>query len=102
MTRGEEGFRYDAFSYADRDPDSTWVWETLIPRLEREGLRVVVSGSSRDPGVPLVVNSERGFSKPSGRWSYCLRRTLTTTWQISRTWRRSPLVSKKALTASCP
>ena len=61
-TRDEEGFRYDAYlSYADRAPDSTWVWETLIPRLEREGLRLVVSGTSRDPGVPLVVNSERGI-----------------------------------------
>ena len=61
-TTDEEGFRYDAYlSYADRDPDSTWVWETLIPRLEREGLRVIVSGASRDPGVPLVVNSERGI-----------------------------------------
>ena len=60
----KEEFRYDAYlSYADRDPDSTWVWETLIPRLEREGLRVVVSGASRDPGVPLVVNSERGIQR---------------------------------------
>jgi hypothetical protein len=64
VTRDGEGFRYDAYvSYADRDPDSTWVWETLIPRLEREGLRVVVSGASRDPGVPLVVNSERGIQQ---------------------------------------
>jgi hypothetical protein len=64
VRRGEEGFRYDAYlSFADRDPDSTWVWETLIPRLEREGLRVVVSGASRDPGVPLVVNSERGIQQ---------------------------------------
>ena len=64
MTRDEEGFRYDAYlSYADRDPDSIWVWETLIPRLEREGLKVVVSGASRDPGVPLVVNSERGIQQ---------------------------------------
>ena len=60
----EEGFRYDAYlSYADRAPDSTWVWETLIPRLEREGLKVVVSGASRDPGVPLVVSSERGIQQ---------------------------------------
>lgn len=61
-TADEEGFRYDAYlSYADRHPESTWVWETLIPRLEREGLRVIVSGASRDPGVPLVVSSERGI-----------------------------------------
>src|ERR1700722_8072872 len=63
-TRDAAGFRYDAYlSYADQDPDSTWVWETLIPRLEREGLRVIVSGDSRDPGVPLVVNSERGIQQ---------------------------------------
>jgi Caspase domain/TIR domain len=64
VTRDEEGFRYDAYlSYADREPDSAWVWETLIPWLEREGLRVVVSGASRDPGVPLIVNSERGIQQ---------------------------------------
>jgi len=62
--RDEDGFRYDAYlSYADRDPDSLWVWETLIPRLEREGLRIVISGASRDPGVPLVVSSERGIQQ---------------------------------------
>jgi hypothetical protein len=60
--RDEEGFRYDAYlSYVDRAPDSTWVWETLIPRLEREGLRLAVSGASPDPGVPLVVGIERGI-----------------------------------------
>jgi hypothetical protein len=37
------------------------VWETLIPRLEREGLRLAVSGASPDPGVPLVVGIERGI-----------------------------------------
>jgi hypothetical protein len=59
---GEGGFRYDAYlSYVDRAPDSTWVWETLIPRLEREGLRLAVSGASPDPGVPLVVGIERGI-----------------------------------------
>ncbi len=58
----DEGFRYDAYlSYVDRAPDSTWVWETLVPRLEREGLRLVVSGASPDPGVPLVVGIERGI-----------------------------------------
>jgi len=58
----EEGFRYDAYlSYVDRPPDSTWVWETLIPRLEREGLKLAVSGASADPGVPLVVGIERGI-----------------------------------------
>ena len=64
VTRDEEGFRYDAYlSYVDRDPDSAWVWETLIPRLEGEGLRVAVSGTSGDPGVPLIVNTERGIQQ---------------------------------------
>ena len=64
VARDEEGFRYDAYvSFADRDPDSAWVWGTLIPRLEGEGLRVAVSGSSGDPGVPLVVNTERGIEE---------------------------------------
>jgi Caspase domain/TIR domain len=59
-----EEFRYDAYlSYADREPDSTWVWRTLIPRLEREALRVVVSGAAAEPGVPMVVNSERGIQQ---------------------------------------
>jgi caspase domain-containing protein/TIR domain-containing protein len=58
----ESGFRYDAYlSYADQAPDSTWVWETLLPRLDREGVRVAVSGASRDPGVPVVVGIERGI-----------------------------------------
>lgn len=59
---GDDGFRFDAYlSYADRAPDSDWVWQTLIPRLEREGLRLAVSGASPDPGVPLVVGIERGI-----------------------------------------
>jgi hypothetical protein len=62
--RDEDGFRYDAYlSYVDRAPDSTWVWEMLIPRLEREGLRLAVSGASPDPGVPLVVGIERGIQQ---------------------------------------
>jgi hypothetical protein len=58
----ESGLPYDAYlSYADQAPDSTWVWETLLPRLEREGVRVAVSGASRDPGVPVIVGIERGI-----------------------------------------
>lgn len=64
VPKDEQGFRYDAYvSYADIDPDSAWVWETLVPRLEREGLRIAVSGASGDPGVPVVVNAERGIQQ---------------------------------------
>jgi hypothetical protein len=58
----DAGFRYDAYvSYVDRDPDAAWVWDSLVPRLGQAGLRVAVSGDSGDPGVPRVVNSERGI-----------------------------------------
>jgi hypothetical protein len=60
----EQGFRYDAYvSYVDREPDSTWVWETLLPRLEEARLRVAVSGDVDEPGVARVVNIERGIKQ---------------------------------------
>lgn len=62
VPRDDEGFRYDAYvSYADREPDAAWVWDTLVPRLEGAGLRVAVSGDVEDPGVARVVNVERGI-----------------------------------------
>lgn len=58
----EEGFRYDAYiSYVDKEPDATWVWDTLLPKLEGAGLQVAVSGDSENPGVARVVNIERGI-----------------------------------------
>jgi hypothetical protein len=58
----EQGYRYDAYvSYVDREPDSTWVWDTLVPRLEVAGLRVAVSGDVEDPGAYRVVSVERGI-----------------------------------------
>jgi hypothetical protein len=58
------GFRYDAYvSFADREPDAGWVWKTLLPRLERAGLRVAVSNDVEEPGVARVVNVERGITQ---------------------------------------
>lgn len=58
----EEGYRFDAYiSYVDKEPDATWVWDTLLPKLEAAGLRVAVSGDSENPGVARVVNIERGI-----------------------------------------
>jgi hypothetical protein len=55
-------FQYDVFiSYSHKD--ETWVIDTLLPRLERAGLRVVVSGEFGDPGVARVVNIERGIQQ---------------------------------------
>ncbi len=62
VPRDEAGFRYDAYiSYVDREPDATWVWDTLLPRLEGAGLRVAVSGNVEEPGVARVVSIERGI-----------------------------------------
>jgi hypothetical protein len=64
VPRDADGFRYDAYvSYADRDPDATWVWETLLPRLEEAGLRVAISEDVEEPGVDRVVNLERGITQ---------------------------------------
>ncbi len=64
VPRDEEGFRYDAYvSYVDREPDATWVWDTLVPRLEEAGLRIAVSGDVEEPYVARVVNVERGIKQ---------------------------------------
>ena len=64
IPKDEQGFRYDAYiSYVDREPDSTWVWDTLVPRLEVAGLRIAVSGDVDKPGVARVVNIERGIKQ---------------------------------------
>jgi Caspase domain/TIR domain len=58
----EPGFRYDAYiSYVDSEPDSTYVWETLLPRLEAAGLKVAVSNDSEAPGVARIVGIERAI-----------------------------------------
>lgn len=60
----EEGYRYDAYiSYVDKEPDASWVWDTLLPKLEEAGLQVAVSGDSEKLGVARVVNIERGIQQ---------------------------------------
>ena len=62
VPKDEQGFRYDAYvSYVEREPDATWVWDRLLPRLEEAGLRIAVSGDVEEPGVARVVNIERGM-----------------------------------------
>jgi hypothetical protein len=62
--RSADQYRYDVYvSYVDTEPDSTFVWEQLLPRLESEGLLVAVSGDVEQPGVARVVSIERGITQ---------------------------------------
>lgn len=64
VPKTEDGYKYDVYvSYTDKEPDATWVWDTLLPKLEDAGLKVAVSGDSADPGVARVVNIERGITQ---------------------------------------
>jgi hypothetical protein len=57
-----EDFLYDAYiCYVDREPDRTWVWDTLVPKLEQAGINIAVSGDVDLPGVPKIVNIEQGI-----------------------------------------
>jgi hypothetical protein len=60
----EKDFRYDVYiSYVDEEPDATWVWDTLLPRLEQAGLRIAVSGDVETPGVARLINIEDGIAQ---------------------------------------
>lgn len=62
VAKDADGFLYDAYiSYVDHDPDTTWVWDVLTPKLEQAGLRVAVSGDVESPGVARVVGIERAI-----------------------------------------
>lgn len=60
----ENDFRYDVYiSYVDKEPDATWVWDSLLPRLEQADLRIAVSGDTETPGVARIVNIEQGITQ---------------------------------------
>lgn len=64
VERTADGFRYDAYlSFTDREPDYTWVWDKIVPRLRDAGLKVAVSGDSEDRRVERVVNMGRGVTQ---------------------------------------
>ena len=53
----QDEFRYDAFiSYSHKN--SAWVRNTLLPRLEGEGLRVCIDYRDFEVGTPSLVNME--------------------------------------------
>jgi len=61
----DDEFTYDVYiSYTDKEPDSTWVWDTFIPRLEAAGFdpaRIAVAGEVERPGVTLLLEAERAL-----------------------------------------
>lgn len=64
LAEDKETFRYDVYiSYVDQEPDTTWVWNTLVPRLENANLRIAISGDTEAPGVAKVVNIEQGIEQ---------------------------------------
>jgi hypothetical protein len=64
VTAEVDGFDHDAYvSFADVEPDATYVWDSLMPTLQSAGLRVVVSTDVEMPGVARVVSAERGIQR---------------------------------------
>ena len=51
-------FLYDVFiSYTHTE--RTWVWRSLLPRLEKAGLRVCIANRDFEVGTPSLINIER-------------------------------------------
>jgi Caspase domain/TIR domain len=64
VAKDTDGYRYDAYlSYADQGADRDWLWQTLVPHLEKEGLRVAVSGDVEEPGVGKVLGWMRAIEQ---------------------------------------
>ena len=54
-------FKYDAFiSYRHKDPDQSWVKNILIPRLDAEGLKVLVDYRGFRPGSTILTEMVQG------------------------------------------
>jgi hypothetical protein len=57
-----DGYEYDAFvSYNERDGD--WVYATLLPPLERAGLRVCIGDRDFAIGLPKLINMENAVER---------------------------------------
>jgi len=61
----EEEFVYDVYiSYTDKEPDTAWVWDTFVPKLEEAGVlpeRIAVVGEVERSGVTLLLEAERAL-----------------------------------------
>ncbi len=81
VSKYEGGFRYDVYvSYVRQEPDAGWVWKTLVPRLQEAGLRVAVSGVVEEPGVALVVGTERAIEQSRRTLAVLSKSYLDSNW----------------------
>lgn len=59
-----DSYAYDVFlSYRHQEPDKSWVRNTLVPRLEADGLRVCIDYKCFRLGRPLVLEMERAVQE---------------------------------------
>jgi hypothetical protein len=76
-----EGFRYDAYiTFATVEPDASWVWGTLVPRLRDAGLRIAVSSDVEEPGSALVIGIERAIEQSKRTIAVISRAYLADAW----------------------
>src|SRR5689334_20838716 len=55
---------YDVFiSYRQREPEKSWVRQTLLPRLTEAGLRVLIDFKHFRLGAPLITEMERAVKQ---------------------------------------
>lgn len=59
-----ENLPYDVFiSYRQREPEKTWVRQTLLPRLTEAGLSVMIDFKHFRLGAPLFTEMERAVKQ---------------------------------------
>lgn len=56
--QSQDEFKYDVFvSYSHKN--KKWVWEWLLPRLQKAGIKVCIDLDCFEPGAPVITEIER-------------------------------------------
>src|SRR5262245_60975667 len=72
--------RYDVFISYHAD-DQEWVRQTLLPGLERAGLRICVAGRDFAIGVPHLINIEQAIAQSHKTLLVITPRWLADQWR---------------------